>query len=75
MRLLSDDAGTDLDDPEDRRSRIRLQLSFRCEIDRFSHPLERLKRRWLILLAVGLIMGAVYVAGVDPLLIVKELLP
>jgi hypothetical protein len=70
-----DDLHADLDDPVDRRSRVKLQLVLGCETERFRRSSEgpKLPRTIVILLLVSLAIGAVY-AGIDPLPIIKELL-
>jgi hypothetical protein len=69
-----DDLSADLDDPEDQRSRTRIRLSLRCDIDRFNHSFGRLKAWCVIFLCVSLVIGAAYAAGIDPLPIIRELL-
>jgi hypothetical protein len=69
-----DDLSADLDDPEDRRSRTRIRLSLRCDVDRSSHSFGWLKAWCIILLSVSLVIGTAYAAGIDPLPIIRELL-
>jgi hypothetical protein len=69
-----DDLSADLDDPEHQRSRTWIRLSLHCDIERFSHSFGWLKAWCVVFLSASLVVGAAYVAGIDPLPIIRELL-